>query len=418
MPAGSRYPQYVLVLLFVVYVFNFIDRQILAILIEPIKADLGVSDTAIGFLTGITFALFYTFAGIPIARLADTRARRTIIAVGLAVWSAMTAASGLVRTFTELALARIGVGVGEAALVPPAHSLLSDYFPPARRATAMAVFSMGIHVGVAFGFLLGGWMSQVFGWRNAFFAVGLPGLVLAVLVRLTVREPPRGHAEGLRVEHGTVSARAVASHLWRRRSFRHLSIAAALHSFGGYAFAVWGPPFFMRVHGMAAGELGTWLGVVLGLGGACGSVTGGVLADRLGARHDARWQLYLPSIAALLQIPFVVGVLMTPAPIPAMLFLIPSAVLSAAWFGPTFALTQGLAEPRMRATAAAILVFIVNLIGLGLGPLGVGMVSDALRPSMGAAALRYALLVIGAGNLWAAAHFLAASRTIRADLVR
>src|SRR4051812_43659714 len=248
MRAGGRYPQYVLGLLFVVYVFNFVDRQILSILIEPIKADLGVSDTAMGFLTGSAFALFYAFAGIPIARLADTRARRTIIALGLAAWSAMTAMSGLVRSFAELALARVGVGVGEAALVPPAHSLLADYFPAKRRATALAVFSMGIHVGVAFGFLLGGWMSQAFGWRRAFFAVGGPGLILAVLVRVTVREPPRGHAEGLDVAHGAIPIREVVAHLWRRRSFRHLAIAAALHSFGGYAFAAWGPPFFFRIH--------------------------------------------------------------------------------------------------------------------------------------------------------------------------
>ena len=417
MPAGDRYPQYVLGLLFLVYVFNFIDRQILSILIEPIKADLGVSDTAMGFLTGFAFALFYTFAAIPIARLADTRARRTIIAVGLAIWSAMTALSGVVRSFAELALARIGVGIGEAALVGPAHSLLADYFPPQRRATALAVFSMGIHVGIAFGFLLGGWMSESFGWRRAFFAVGLPGLVLAMIVRLTVREPPRGHAEGLRVADAQPAAHEVATHLWRRRSFRHIALAAALHSFGGYAFASWGPPFFMRVHGMSGRAVGAWLGVVLGVGGAFGSVSSGLLADRIGAR-DARRQLYLPALAALAQIPFVVAVLMTAAPMPAMLYLFPSAVLSAAWFGPVFSLTQGLAEPRMRATAAAILVFVINIIGLGLGPLAVGMVSDALRPSFGPDALRWALLVIVAANLWAAVHFFAASRTIRTDLVR
>jgi predicted MFS family arabinose efflux permease len=328
----------------------------------------------------------------------------------------MTATCGMAQRYAHLFLSRIGVGVGEAALVPPAHALLADYFPPKRRATAMAVFSMGIHVGVAFGFLLGGLMAQAFGWRRAFFAVGLPGLVLAVLVRLTVREPPRGHAEGLDVAHAAIPAREVVAHLWRRRSFRHLAIAAALHSFGGYAFAAWGPPFFFRVHHLTPIQIGLWLGIVLGVGGACGSVSGGVLADRLGAR-DARRQLYLPAGAALMQIPFVVGVLTTAAPVPSMLYLIPSAFLSAAWFGPVFALTQGLAEPRMRATAAAILVFIINLIGLGLGPLAVGMVSDALRPSMGAEALRWALLLIAVGNVWAAAHFLAASRTIRADLV-
>jgi MFS family permease len=411
------YARWVLGLLFVVYVFNFIDRQILAILLQPIKEELGASDTAMGFLTGIAFALFYTFAGIPIARAADRRARRTIIALGVTVWSGMTALSGMVGTFGQLAVARIGVGIGEAALVPPAHSLISDYFPPARRATAIAIFSMGVHVGIACGFLLGGWIAEFFGWRRAFYAVGLPGLGLAVLVRFTVREPIRGRVEGLVLDMSRDSVAEVLRFLWARRSFVHLALAAALHSFGGYAFAVWGPPFFMRVHGMASGPLGTWLGCVLGVGGAIGAVIGGLLGDRFGAT-DARWKLWVPGIGTLVQIPIVLLVLTTPAPYPAMLFLIPSAVLSAIWFGPVFALTQSLVKVRMRATAAAVLVFVINLIGLGLGPLSIGMLNDVLRPRFGPDAIRYSLVLLAATNVWAAAHFFLAARTIREDLRR
>jgi predicted MFS family arabinose efflux permease len=410
-PASDAYARYVLGLLFVAYVFNFIDRQILAILLEPIKRELGASDTAMGLLTGFAFALFYTCAGIPIARLADRGVRRSIIAAGLAVWSLLTAVSGTVRSFAELALARIGVGVGEAAFVPPAHSLISDYFPPERRATAMAVFSMGVHVGIAFGFLLGGWIAEFFGWRRAIFAVGLPGLLLAVLVRLTVREPPRRVAPAAAAEGASTVVRA----LWRRRSFRHLSLAAALHSFGGYAFAVWGPPFFVRVHGMASGELGTWLGAILGIGGALGSVGGGLIADRWGA-GDPRRKLWLPAIASVLQVPWVLALLTIASPRPAMLALVPSAVLSAMWFGPVFALTQSLVRPEARATASAVLVFVINLIGLGLGPPAVGALSDALTPSYGPRAIGYALLVIGVTNLWAALHFALGARTVRADL--
>ena len=199
-PARSpsrHYVRYVLGLLFVVNVFNFIDRQILAILLEPIKEDLGVSDSAMGFLTGVAFALFYTAAGIPIARRADRGSRRTVIAVGLAIWSAMTAASGLARTFAQLAAARLGVGIGEAACTPPAHSLLADYFPRERRSTALAIYGMGVHVGILFGFVIGGWVNEAFGWRAALYVVGLPGLLLAVLVALTVREPIRGAADGV-----------------------------------------------------------------------------------------------------------------------------------------------------------------------------------------------------------------------------
>lgn len=421
MPARTTitpgYARYVLALLFVAYVFNFIDRQILAILLQPIKEELQVSDTAMGLLTGMAFALFFTCAGIPIARLADRRSRRTIIAVGVAAWSAMTAASGLVRSFAQLAVARIGVGIGEAAFVPPAHSLLADYFPAERRATAMAVFSMGVHVGLAFGFLLGGWIAQFFGWRAAFFAVGLPGLIMAVIVRLTVHEPLRGRADA---SHGVAAAgaeplRAALGILRARRSFRHLALAAAFHSFGGYAFAIWGPTFFVRVHGMSMGELGTWLGCILGVGGAIGAIAGGVLADRLGAR-DARRALYVPAAATILQLPCTFATLLWPTATPALLFLIPSAFLSAIWFGPVYALTQTLVRPNMRATASAVLLFVINLIGLGLGPLAVGMLNDMLAPSYGAHAIRYSLLVLGVANILAALHFMLAARTIRADL--
>ena len=185
---SQRYARYVLFVLFVVYIFNFIDRQILSILIDPIKEDLGVSDTAMGFLTGLAFAVFYTVAGIPIARLADRGVRRTIIAVGLAVWSLMTALSGAAQSFVQLALARVGVGVGEAACSPPAHSLISDYFPPEKRATAISFYNSGISIGVMFGYLAGGWIVQFFNWRVAFLVVGLPGILMAVVIRLTIRE--------------------------------------------------------------------------------------------------------------------------------------------------------------------------------------------------------------------------------------
>ncbi len=401
-------------LLFVAYVFNFIDRQILAILLQPIKEELGASDTAMGLLTGFAFALFYTFAGIPIARLADRSVRRSIIAAGLTVWSLLTAVSGMVRSFGELALARVGVGIGEAAFVPPAHSLISDYFPPARRATAMAVFSMGVHVGIAFGFILGGWISHYFGWRRAFFAVGLPGVLLAVLVRLTIREPPRGRHD----HHAAAPVESVGNvlrTLRERRSFVHLALAAALHSFGGYAFAVWGPPFFMRVHHMPTGELGTWLGAILGIGGAAGSILGGLLADRWGAA-DLRRRLYIPAIATLLQIPCILAMLAASCPTTAFVALAPSALLSAMWFGPVFALTQTLVRPEARATASAVLVFVINLIGLGLGPPAIGALNDVLATTYGPAAVRYSLSLTALTNLWAAAHFLAGTRTLRADV--
>jgi MFS family permease len=414
---SPAYARYALGLLFVVYVFNFIDRQILSILLEPIKADLGVSDTAMGFLTGIAFALFYTVAGIPIARLADRGTRRTIIAVGLAVWSVMTAASGLARSFPQLALARIGVGIGEAACTPPAHSLLADYFPPERRATALAIYAMGIHVGILFGFLVGGWMAEVFGWRQAFFVVGLPGVVLAVVVRLTLREPVRGAADGHVAVAPTVSSRDAARELWALRSLRHMAIGAGLHSFAGYGLAAWGPAFLARVHHMGSAEIGTWLGLITGFAGMAGAVSGGMLADRL-ARRDARWTLWVPAIASTIEVPLLFAFFLLPSQAAALAIAVPGILTGAMWLGPIFAATANLVRPALRAFTSAVMLFVVNLIGLGLGPQAVGVLNDVLAPTFGHEAIRYSLCLAGLTNLWAAVHFTVGARTLRADLAR
>jgi MFS family permease len=415
--SSPSYARYVLGLLFVVYVFNFIDRQILAILLEPIKADLGVSDTAMGFLTGIAFALFYTVAGIPIARLADRSSRRTVIAVGLALWSAMTAASGLARSFGELALARIGVGVGEAACTPPAHSLLADYFPPERRATALAIYGMGIHVGILFGFLVGGWMNELFGWRNALYVVGLPGLILSVVVRLTVREPERGAADGLAAPPAAVPMREAVREVRTLASLRHMTLGAGLHSFAGYALAAWGPAFLVRVHHMGTAEVGTSLGLITGFGGAAGAILGGTLADRLG-RRDARWTLWVPAIASTIEVPLLLAFLLVDSTSAALTVAVPAVLAGAVWLGPIFSAVQNLVRPAMRAFTSALMLFVVNLIGLGLGPQAVGVMNDGLGPQFGSEAIRYSLCLAGLTNLWAAAHFAWAARTFRADLLR
>jgi len=419
-PAPSHspaYARYVLGILFVVFVFNFVDRQILAILLEPIKADLGASDTAMGFLTGIAFALFYTVAGIPIARMADRGSRRTVIAVGLALWSGMTALSGMAQTFAQLALARVGVGVGEAACSPPAHSLLADYFPPERRATALAIYAMGIHVGILVGFIVGGWANQLLGWRQAFFIVGLPGLVLAIVVRLTVREPVRGITDGLAHATEMPSVSEALGILRKLGSLRHMAIGAGLHSFAGYGLAAWGPAFLARVHHMGSAEIGTWLGLITGFGGMIGAILGGTLADRLGAR-DERWRLWVPTLASIVEVPFLVAFLLWPTPGPALAIAVPGILAGAMWLGPVFATTQTLVRPDMRALTSAVLLFVINLIGLGLGPQAVGVLNDAMKGTFGAEAIRYSLLLVGLTNLWAAAHFALAARDVRKDLRR
>ncbi len=413
--ASSAYANYVLGVLFLVYVFNFIDRQILSILLEDIKQDLGVSDTAMGFLTGIAFALFYTVAGIPIARWADVGVRRSIIALGLVIWSAMTAMSGLVRSFGELVAARIGVGIGEAAGSPPAHSLIADYFPPERRATAFSVYNMGINVGVMFGFLAGGWINEYFGWRQAFLVVGLPGVALALVVRFTIREPERGATEPMASDEDAEPPMVVFRFLWSLRSFRHLAIAGGLQAFSAYGFVQWAPTFLRRVHELGSGEAGTYLGLIIGLGGIAGNLAGGLLADRLGKR-DPRWYLWVPALSSVAIVPFLAGfVLFESLPL-ALASYVPGVIFGAMWLGAILAITQAMVKLRMRAVASAILFLILNLIGLGLGPQLVGMMNDALAGTFGDEAVRYSLLLANFMTVWAAIHFALAARTLRDDL--
>jgi predicted MFS family arabinose efflux permease len=407
--------RYVLGVLVVVYTFNFIDRQILSILLEPIKADLGLSDSSLGLLTGFAFALFYATLGISLARLADRRNRRDLIAVALTVWSAMTALSGLAQNFWHLLLARIGVGVGEAGCSPAAHAIIADYYPVERRATALGIYALGIPIGILFGFLAGGWINEFFGWRAAFFMVGIPGVLLAVLVRMTVQEPPRGLAEGRSSSGEQPKIRETLSFLWSRPSFRHLSIGGALTAFVGYAYTSWVPSFLVRSHGMSTGEIGTWLGLILGIPGGIGIVLGGYLSDRLGGR-DRRWYLWIVAVALAAAVPFSVLVFLADsAPVALALFAIP-VLLGNFYQATTFSQTQGLVGLRMRAVAAAILLFILNIVGLGLGPYVVGVLSDLLSVRVGAESLRYALLLVSFVNLWAAVHYFVAGRHLDADL--
>jgi MFS family permease len=407
--------RYALGVLIVVYTFNFIDRQILSILMEPIKQDLGLSDTQLGLLSGFAFAAFYATLGIPIARYADRSNRRNLIALALAVWSAMTAVSGLAQNFWHLLIARIGVGVGEAGCSPPAHSMIADYYPAERRATALGLYSLGIPVGILFGFLAGGWINEFFGWRVAFFVVGIPGVLLAIVMRMTVKEPPRGMAEGRASTAAQPSIGDTFRYLWAKRAFRHLAFGGALTAFVGYGVTSWMPSFLIRSHGMSTGEIGTWLGLILGIPGGIGIVAGGWLADRLGAR-DQRWYMWLVAVALLACVPFSVGVYLAPTALLALLFLIIPVALGNFYQATTFSQVQGLSTLKMRAVAAAVLLFILNIIGLGLGPQVTGILSDALRPQFGDESLRYSLLICGFANIWAAWHYYLAGKYLKEDL--
>ena len=405
---------YVLGILVVVYVFNFVDRQILSILLEPIKLELELSDTQLGFLSGIAFAIFYATLGMPIARIADRTSRTGVITVCLSLWSLMTALCGLATNFIQILLARIGVAVGEAGGSPPAHSLISDYFPAETRATALSIYSLGIPIGTMFGLLIGGWINEFFGWRLAFMVVGIPGILLAIVFRLTVREPRRPEVSQAAAN---TSIMEVARYLWRQKSFMHLSLGAALHAFVGYGLAIWNPSFFIRSHGLETGEIGTVLALLSGIVGGAGTFFGGWIADRLASR-DIRWYMWIPLIGLVITVPFLVVTYLATSHVAAFAFFAIPVFFGSFYLGPSFAATQGLVPPYMRAVAAAVLLFILNIIGLGLGPQIVGVLSDLLTPTFGAESLRYTLVITAVLNMVAAIHYWFASKTLADDFRR
>ncbi len=414
--AQPRYRAYVLAMLVVVYVFNFLDRQIVTILAEPIKVDLGLNDTQIGLMTGLAFALFYTLLGIPLARLADRANRVSIITGALVIWSGMTALCGAAQNFAQLLAARIGVGVGEAGCSPPAHSLIADYYPPEKRASALSIYALGIPIGSILGLLSGGWIAELYGWRTAFFVVGIPGIVLAVLFKLTVREPLRGMSDRTRpADAAQPPLAATLRTLSRNRTMVHLAMGGALTSFVGYGLGQWLPAFFIRIHELGIAETATYFGLVLGVASAIGTFLGGALADRM-ATVDRRVYAWLPAAGVLGAFPFYVAAMLSGNPYVAIAILVVPSLLNSLWLGPAFGTIQNLAPMRMRALASAMLLFVLNIIGLGFGPFLVGVLSDLLSGPFGGDSLRYAILAATFAYFWAGGHFLLAGRSIREDL--
>ena len=413
------YRRYALAVLVLGYTSSHIDRNIVGILVEPIKNDLGVSDTAMGFLSGIAFAVFYATLGLPIAIWADRNNRRNIIALSVAIWSGMTALCGLASNFLQLALARIGVGIGEAGSSPPSHSMIADLYSAEERSGAMAIYSLGVYFGIMIGFFIGGWVAEWWGWRAAFLIVGLPGLLIALLVRYTLIEPPRGHADGVTaapvepLDVGKFIAQISSgfAQLWNNATNRHVVLGITLVSFIGYGAIAWGPAFLIRNHGMTPGQVGTFLGPIVGVAGGLGAFLGGRLADML-AKRDRRWNAWIIVAAKLIAIPFIVAFYLVEETKLALLIYLPVSFLNAFYLGPSFAMIQSLTPLKMRALASAIMLFVLNFIGLGFGPQLVGILSDALRDTWGNESLRYALLFTTPIHLWGAWHYFLAGRAL------
>ncbi|MCB1623667.1 MAG: MFS transporter [Pseudomonadales bacterium] len=408
------YAYYVLGILLLVYTFNFIDRVIIGILAPPIKAELGLSDTQLGLLGGTAFALFYTGLGIPIAWLADRFNRVWIMTAALAVWSGFTAACGVVQSFSQLFFARLGVGVGEAGGVAPAYSLIADYFPSHQRARALGVYSFGIPLGSALGLMIGGIIASQVNWRWAFVVVGVAGVLVAPLFLATVREPVRGALDpGGSTTNKPPPMRVALGILARKPSFWGLAFGAATSSMMGYGLAFWMPSLFVRSFGLSLIDVSWMYGIVVLVSGITGIWIGAWLADHYGRRSRAAYAL-VPAITLLAGVPFMVGgALSRSFAVAIALFCIPEA-LRLAWLGPVLAAIQQLVVPQMRATASAAFLFINNLIGLGLGSLLLGKLSDSLRLDYGDESLRYAI-VFGSGLyvISAALFFWCARRLAR-----
>ena len=415
---SRRYSHYVLVVLTGMYTFNYLDRYVLTILVVPIQAELGLSDTVMGFLLGPAFALFYTGLGVPIARLADRYSRRRILALSFVAWSAMTALAGLARTGVELAATRIGVGVGEAGGTAPAHSLLSDYFPPERRAFAFGIFQQGVYLGQMLGLMVGAVLVAEVGWRVTFFIVGLPGLGLAVVLYATVRDPVRGAFDPpAAVPEETPALREVFTRLWRLPTFRLLMVGAGIASFGGTGFGFWLPVLFERAHGLTPMEVGLRLGPVMALSGSLGALFAGLLTDRLGKR-DPRWLMRIPAASVLTSLPFLIGVCIWPTANGALICAIPAGLLGGGWAPAAYAAAQTLAPLRMRALGASLVILCITLFGMGAGPQAVGILNDVLAPTLGDDAVRWSMVgVIGSTAVGALLLYLG-SRTFVRDCAR
>lgn len=424
----ALYRNYLLAVLMVVLASAYLDRVALGLLLQSIKIDLSLSDTQLGLLTGIAFALFYSTMGIPIARWADRGNRVAIIATTTALWSAAVALCGLASTFPLLLLARMGAAVGEAGCLPPAHSLIADYFTRGERPKAVAIYLLGAPLASVVGYFVAGWLNEIYGWRMTFGILGLPGLALAALAWFTLKEPRRSQSpiqrEGaLAPSAASASApeqpslREVCVALWANRTFRHLLFCFAIGTLFGYGIAQWKAPFLIRSYGMQTGKLGTWLALIYGLGGLLGTYLGGELAARH-ALNNERLQLKTMALTYCCFSAVSVGIYLSRTPEMALALMGLNAVGMAAVGAPMFATIQTLIPSHMRAMSIALLYLVANLVGLGLGPLLAGVLSDAFRSWAGEESLRYALLALSPGYLWAAWHVWRASRTVDHDLKR
>jgi multidrug resistance protein len=411
---GGR--NYVLILLTLTAAFNFVDRQILGVLLEPIGQEFDLPDSMLGLLSGIAFAAFYAVLGIPIAVLADRFNRRNIIVICIAIFSVMTTLCGAAANFMQLFLARIGVGVGEAGTMPASQSILSDLYPVEERPSAMGLLAAGGNIGLMLGLLIGGWVNEWFGWRTAFLVAAIPGMLLAVTIYFTVPEPVRRTTASPRARWFKATWEGIAL-IGRIASMRRFVLGGTLYGLAAYGIHTWMPVYYIRYHGLSTGEAGTAISIIVGVLGGIGAVAGGAFCARLSQR-DLRWNGWVPGLAILISVPLLIAMLITNNTWLALgLFVVPG-ILSSVYAGPTWAIIQELVPPDRRAIAASVYLLIYNLIGLGLGPLAVGILSDLYIPSLGDESLRWAMITVLLVSIGGISAYFMAARSVQDDLAR
>jgi predicted MFS family arabinose efflux permease len=412
---GRAYSVYVLLLLFGVSVFSYIDRTIITVLQVHLKRDLNLSDTQLGVLTGASFALLYTIGALPLARLADRTIRRNLLTASLFVWSAMTALSGFAGNFLSLIALRMGVAIGEAGCAPTTHSLIADYFTPRKRATAEAVWALSIPIGTMLGLAIGGWLAETVGWRHTFLILGLAGIAATPFVFLTLKEPQRGRYDGAHAGHAVPPIDEAFRILWNTKTYRYMVLAIGFHTIVYFAFMSWLTPFYVRSHHMALKDVAFHFALLTGVGGVIGTFAGGFTADLMGKRHP-RWYMWTPGIASLLTPPFAVAQLMTNnVDLSWLLAIVPSIAINA-YVAPINATTQTLMRPSMRAFASSVTVLAAGLFGMAVGPVLVGALSDAFTARMGDDGLRYAIALPMAIDFIAAGLFFLSARYTAKEL--
>jgi predicted MFS family arabinose efflux permease len=416
LPGEGRYRKYVLGILTLVFTLNFVDRALVILLLQSIKDDLHLSDTQLGFLSGIAFAVFYTVIGLPVARWADRGNRVAITSIAIGLWGLTVMACVLITNFSQLLAARICAAVGESGCMPPTYSLLGDYFPLAgERTRAMGTYWLANPLSGLIGFVAGGWLNQALGWRMTFFVLGVPALLVAALVKLSVREPRQSTGPATVTSPSVSGMTDVMRCMWRHKSARHLCVAIVLFFTIGQGLGQWFGAFMIRTHGMSTAELGLWLGLSFGIGGAIGVLGGGYIAGRWFGSNE-RAQMRLTAVMVALLFPCSAAFLLIPEKRWALIALVPWALVLNFFFGPAFALLQRLVADEMRATSVAVVMLLANLIGMGIGPQIVGVLSDGLRPMFGSDALRYAMLSVSLVALWSAYHFWKVGETVREDI--